>query len=259
MFVLYKAHEIAPQWFRRHLWKFMYDFVARYRPEEFAFMNLGYMPGPGEGSSTPQLGVEELPAEMYSVVGRDAHLSGARVLEVGSGRGGGASLLTKEFKPASYVGLDRSATAIQASTKRYAAIPNLRFVVGDAEQLPFPSASFDVVLNVESSHCYGDFPAFVREVARVLVDGGRFAWADIHSRDRKSKIEETFKKEGFQIREEHDITASVVAALKTDLPRYRHMLGTRLWLESGRVWRRLEQREMLFTRCILEKPSMLSS
>jgi SAM-dependent methyltransferase len=54
----------------------------------------------------------------------------------------------------------------------------LRFVQGDAERLSFSDEAFDVVINIEASHCYGDFPRFLAEVARVLRPGGHLLYAD---------------------------------------------------------------------------------
>ena len=105
--------------------------------------------------------------------------SDARVLEVGCGRGGGAAFLTALHTPARYTAVDFSPAAVALAARLHAAAaPRLSFAVGDAERLAFGDASFDVVVNVESSHCYGDVPAFLREMARVLAPGGRFAFAD---------------------------------------------------------------------------------
>ena len=61
-------------------------------------------------------------------------------------------------------------------------MPGLAFEVGDAERMPFPDASFDAVVNVESSHCYPSMPAFLSEVRRVLRPGGHFLYADLRPR-----------------------------------------------------------------------------
>src|SRR5258708_19594708 len=57
----------------------------------------------------------------------------------------------------------------------------VEFVGGDAENLPFAKASFDVVINVESAHCYGSIDRFLAEVHRVLRSSGRLAFADFVS------------------------------------------------------------------------------
>jgi ubiquinone/menaquinone biosynthesis C-methylase UbiE len=58
-------------------------------------------------------------------------------------------------------------------------LPSVTFLEGDAEQLPFRSETFDVVLNLESSHCYPQFEKFLAEVHRVLKPQGTFCYADV--------------------------------------------------------------------------------
>ena len=48
---------------------------------------------------------------------------------------------------------------------------NLNFIIGDSANLPFDDNSVDVVVNVESSHCYPSIPDFISEVCRVLKPG----------------------------------------------------------------------------------------
>lgn len=62
-------------------------------------------------------------------------------------------------------------------------LPGLEFVRGDAEDLPFPDKSFDVVVNVEASHSYPHLPVFLGEVARALRPEGRFLYTDTRIRE----------------------------------------------------------------------------
>ena len=96
------------------------------------------------------------------------------------GRGGGCAYLARYRQPAAVLGIDISPRAI-AFCRRIHLVPGLSFRPGDAEALPCPAEAFDVVLNVESSHCYGSMPTFLNEVFRVLVPGGYFLWADLGS------------------------------------------------------------------------------
>lgn len=57
-------------------------------------------------------------------------------------------------------------------------IKNVRFEFADAEALPFPDLSFDIVTCRVAPHHFGDIGLFVREVARVLRPGGKFVLAD---------------------------------------------------------------------------------
>src|SRR5437016_14665802 len=86
-------------------------------------------------------------------------LKGLDVLEVGCGRGGGASYIMRYLKPKSMTGVDIAEKAI-AFCKRYHTVEGLSFRYGDAESLPFDNNTFDVIVNIESSQCYGSIPRF---------------------------------------------------------------------------------------------------
>jgi ubiquinone/menaquinone biosynthesis C-methylase UbiE len=60
-------------------------------------------------------------------------------------------------------------------------IPGLTFKSGAAEALPFDDESFDVVINIESSHCYQSIAKFLSSVHRVLRPNGYFAFAEFRS------------------------------------------------------------------------------
>jgi ubiquinone/menaquinone biosynthesis C-methylase UbiE len=64
----------------------------------------------------------------------------------------------------------------QAVTARPA--DDVRFVQGAAEDLPFDSASFDLVVSSMSFHHWADQRAGLGEIRRVLAPGGLFALAD---------------------------------------------------------------------------------
>ena len=60
---------------------------------------------------------------------------------------------------------------------------SMTVVKGNAERLPFNDETFDVVLNVESSHLYTRRVNFVREVHRVLKTGGFLCTADVRYKE----------------------------------------------------------------------------
>ena len=92
--------------------------------------------------------------------------------------------------------------------------PNLSFCVGDSEKIPFKDESFDILLNVESSHCYGNIPLFLAEVKRVLKPGGFFLWADFRLTKEMSILFNCFLDSGLVKIREKDITNFIVNALK---------------------------------------------
>ena len=122
------------------------------------------------------------------------------------------------------VAVDLSPRAVALCRRRFAH-PRLSFEVGDAERLPFEGATFDVVLNVESSHCYGRFDAFLGEVRRVLRPGGHFLYADFRPREELDGWRASLVAAGFAIRAEHDVRPGVVAALDADDDEKRHLIA----------------------------------
>ena len=143
---------------------------------------------------------------------RDVDLNNKQVLEVGSGRGGGASWIAKSKSPSSLIGVDFSKEAVTLCNDWYEQ-ENLNFIEGNAQDLPFDADSFDIVYNVESSHCYGDINKFVSEVFRVLRKDGYFCWTDFRDEETMKKTEEIFQNVGFSVASKKEITDEVVDAL----------------------------------------------
>ena len=61
----------------------------------------------------------------------------------------------KYMKPKTIIGVDISKDAVALCNSTYKET-GLSFETGDSENLPFKENVFDIVINVESSHCYGD-------------------------------------------------------------------------------------------------------
>ena len=151
--------------------------------DEVLFLGPGYEEDPAMGVALAASDERDrYPIQLYHRLATEAALSGKKVLEVSCGHGGGASYLTRTFTPASYTGLDLNPAGIAFCRKRHN-LPGLDFVEGDAENLPFPDESFDVVINVEASHSYPHFPVFLNEVARVLKPEGRLLYTDTRIRE----------------------------------------------------------------------------
>ena len=218
------AYRRAPV--KRWLWRNWYEFLARrYRDRQWTFMNYGYRPP--HGTPPLVLAPEDEPdlscIQLYHLVASAVDLSGREVLEVGSGRGGGAAFVARTLRPRRVVAVDVSPRTVALCRARHA-VPGLSFEVGNAEQLGFADASFDAVLNVESSHCYGDLRAFVREVRRVLRPGGHLLYADFRSRDELDDWRAGLLAAGLRLLVERDITPGVVAALEADDERKRGLI-----------------------------------
>ncbi|MEE2747378.1 MAG: class I SAM-dependent methyltransferase [Candidatus Thermoplasmatota archaeon] len=195
------------------LWRWWYQRLAKAKAwGDFGYMNYGFI-----DDDKPPLEPEDEPdrlfIQLYHMNIRDVELSGKKVLEVGSGRGGGAHWIARTYTPETLTALDYSGAAVKLCSKMYGRQKNLSFIEGNAMKLPFEDDSFDVVYNVESSHCYSDMSAFIHEVFRVLRPGGHFAWTDFRDEKRMQEIRETFDATEFKIIKDTDITQEVIAAL----------------------------------------------
>lgn len=83
-------------------------------------------------------------------------------LDVGTGTGAGARAIAKRFPDAKVVGVDVSPAMLEEARK---AAPGIEFVNGDASDLPFGAAEFDLV-------AHANMIPFLDETARVLRPGG---------------------------------------------------------------------------------------
>src|SRR3954465_7570364 len=98
---------------RQLAWRACYELLAaRVRRPEWAFMNYGYAPvgrGPFEGPATgPALDPADEPdrfcIQLYAHTLEGVDVAGRDVLEVGSGRGGGASWISRSLGARSTTG-----------------------------------------------------------------------------------------------------------------------------------------------------------
>jgi SAM-dependent methyltransferase len=226
---------------RQLAWRLCYELLAaRVRRPEWGFMNYGYAPdAPGADLALePRDEPDRFCIQLYALAVDGIDLAGRDVLEVGSGRGGGTSYLARYGRGRSTTGLDLSSGAV-ALSRRHRRAPGLRFVRGDAQAMPFPDSSFDVVVNVESSHCYPSMDAFLAEVRRVLRPGGTFAWADLRGADAVDRLGRQLRASGLTVTAERDITDGVLRAMRLDDARKAALVQA--WIPRGfrRVFRPL--------------------
>jgi ubiquinone/menaquinone biosynthesis C-methylase UbiE len=208
-------------WFKRLNAKVTYELLAKYIPaEDWHFMNYGYVSNGTEKPIILPAGAttQKYSLQMYHYLAEKADLRGKHVLEVGSGRGGGANHIAKTFQPASYVGLDLAQSAVDLANRIHKQ-PNLEFIQGSAESIPLKDNSIDVVVNVESSHAYGVVPNFLSEVVRVLKPGGYLLLVDFRNSVENMEIfRAQLKNTGFEWIQEENITPNVIKAIEEENP-----------------------------------------
>jgi ubiquinone/menaquinone biosynthesis C-methylase UbiE len=151
---------------------------------------------------------------------------GLDVLDVASGEGYGASLLSQTAR--AVTGVDNSSIAVAHARSSYVR-DNLRFLEGDALAPPLPDASVDAVVSFETLEHFAEHGQFLAEVKRVLRPGGFLL---ISTPDRDNYSAASGPPNSFHKRE---LTApEFEAALKSQFATVR-VLGQRVMLGSAMV------------------------
>lgn len=216
-------------WYTRAIARYFYPLLTRMsRKDDVLFLNFGY-------EEDPPMGIELSDADepnryliqLYHRTACQAELSDKHILEVSCGHGGGASYLFRTFHPASYTAMDLNSPGIEFCSRRFSD-PGLSFVQGDAQCLPFDDERFDIVINVEASHCYANFSGFLAEVARVLRPGGHFLYTDLRRREEMSKWEQALDTAPMLQLSRTEINEQVKLGLQLNWPRLRSKLEERL-------------------------------
>jgi SAM-dependent methyltransferase len=136
---------------------------------------------PPELANVPEAAVESFAgvANPFSLGRLD---SGERVLDLGSGAGTDSLVAAQMVGPQGQVtGIDMTPEML-AKARAAAAelgVTNVEFVAGEAERLPFPDGSFDVMISNGVIDLIPDKDAVFAELHRVLAPGGRLQIADV--------------------------------------------------------------------------------
>ncbi len=205
-------------WFKRFNAKVTYELLAKKVPAtDWHFMNYGYVPSESEKSIPlpDDVGIQKYPLQMYHYLASKIPLQGKQVLEVGSGRGGGARHIARFFKPAFYTAMDLAQSAVDLANKIHI-LPNLKFIQGNAESIPVDANSMDVVVNVESCHAYGSVEKFLSEVKRVLKPGGHLLLVDFRSDNTINVFKDQIRNSGLEVLEEEDISKNVITSIELE-------------------------------------------
>ncbi len=262
----------AVGWIRKGIWRIWYPFLTRrLRGETVFFLNYAF-------EEEPPMGIALAPAEepnracvqLYHHVASQAPLQGKDVLEVSCGHGGGAAYVARAFQPRRYTALDLNPEAIRFCQEHHR-MSGLTFQQGDAQHLPFEPETFDLVINVEASHCYPDFPQFLAEVARVLRPGGHFLYADFRFADTRPGWEQALATCSLQIERTRIINAEVLRGMDRNstrslelierhLPKFLRGLGRDFaGVKGSRIYNALVSGELTYRSYCLVKLDGLKS
>jgi arsenite methyltransferase len=125
--------------------------------------------GRGEGMEQEHLPITLPVLEQMRIAATD------NVLDVGCGAGWLARLLSKLVPEGRVVGMDVSDEMVRHARRNCAALDNVVFIVGGVDEIPWQEMFFTQVISVESAYYWPDPARGLREIHRVLREGGS-AW-----------------------------------------------------------------------------------
>jgi len=267
--ILLALARTSPAW-RKRTWHQWYQFLAKtYQQAEWQFMNYGYMPLNG-ADTKPILIAEDEPnrywIQLYHHLANRISLRGKTVLEISSGRGGGADYLVRYLEPAHLFGLDLAENA-SAFCQRHYHLANLSFMTGDSGCLPFTDNSVDVIINVEASHCYPSLKQFLYQVNRILCPGGYFLYTDFRPATYITRWQDYLKESRLNMIHQTDITPNVLAALEQTHHHKQTLINTHVHAplqklfetftgqQGSWIYQAFESGELVYLSFVLQKPS----
>jgi len=169
---------------------------------------------------------------MATAMGTWNNLESKTLVEVSSGRGGGLDYISRYLNPKKCIGVDLSPVQIDYCKKVYKDNSKLMFINGESEKLSkikeLSNEGIDIVINVESGHCYSNFKKFVEEVERVLKPGGLFAYSDFRPSHEWEFTEKELEVGSLKVIKKEDISQNVMKSLKLDEERKWELIKSKL-------------------------------
>jgi SAM-dependent methyltransferase len=224
----------------------------------------GYSPGEFVGQESFMRA-----GEILDLARRAGIAPGVSVLDLCCGVAGPGRLITRELG-CTYLGVDFSSTAIDIARENAGDLP-CRFEISRVP--PVPAGPFDVVLLLETMLAFPEKETLIKEVARALPTGGRFAFtleegSPLTAAERGSmpdadtvwltplpEILTCLEQDGLMVRWQDDrsrshraVADSLIEAYAADSPNIAAQIGSRAladllaahrlwsdWLRTGRV------------------------
>lgn len=225
--LLISLRDMLPQGVQRTISRLQYEYLSHMdREANMLYMNYGWAHLDPQAELIPLSDQDERNRyciQLYHHVCSAVDLGDKDVLEVGCGRGGGASYIMRYLKPKSLVAVDTTANAIRFCSRHYDTA-GLLFVRDKAESLQFDDNSFDVIVSIESSHCYASMEHFLNGACRVLRPEGYLLLADFRLTEQLGALRWQLGNCGLELLKEERLTPHVLRALDLDNERKQDLI-----------------------------------
>ncbi len=99
------------------------------------------------------------------------------------------------------IGIDPSKELLKIAKQNY---PNKKFILGNAEELPFPNNHFDIIISLTAAQNFVDIEKAVQEINRVAKDKCKIC-ITILKKSKKAKELKQLLKDYKEIGEEKDL------------------------------------------------------
>ena len=252
--------------FKRLFFRLFYEFTAGIsyiKKINLPFMNLGYYNNQNiELKSKDEKNRNYI--QLYHNITKNVEIENKNILEISCGRGGGCNYYIEYLNAKEVIGIDISKINI-IICKKYYTNPKLKFIKADAENFSFPENSFDVVINLESSHTYLSKQRFFKNVTRALNPDGYFVYADIFINKLINQMENQFIQENLIIINKEDITENILKSIDQEDISKKYPLLNKIKIFKFNLFRNLavfkdsdtynylKNRELIYNYYILKK------
>ena len=217
----------------RNKWVYNYLYYNKWITGHLSFFNTGIAPVDEELLTLRPNDFENYQAQVYHETIKAyrriaSDKNSLTILEVACGLGGGIKYFTHILPNATVFGIDLSFTSVYRSKKLCDAA---HYAVANAHQLPFKSASFDLIIAVECLNKL-DMDLFFAETERLLRPEGVLCVVDFRPMmfvDIQEKIKNICAGYSLHIKEITDLTDRVLEASEQDRVRQNRVLGKIPW------------------------------
>lgn len=109
---------------------------------------------------------------------KECFKTGSKFLDVACGTGEIIYRLAGKYPGIDFTGVDFTQEMVETAKRKTEHLKNIRIINSDASELPFEDKTFDFVLCSDALHHFSEPELSIKEIGRVVKDGGCFLLVD---------------------------------------------------------------------------------